>query len=135
MDLTGTDDDDDDSPPAIPDLAAEKLRPAAKLRPSPKRRPAKKKVQAKLKFRSLTMPCRSNASLVVRSDLAEGMVVRTDSAEGKPAARKKCPAQEDPHSCALVPMPFAGSAPVLLGSDSVASPVAGEGSYWGSCCD
>jgi hypothetical protein len=120
VDLTGTD-DDDCMPPAIPDLAAAKLCPATKLRPAPKCAPAKKKIQAKLKVLSVTVPRPSNfASLVVRSD----------SAERKHAAREKCPAQEDPSSSTLMPMPFASSASVLLGTDRVANPVAGEGSYW-----
>jgi hypothetical protein len=127
VDLTGTDDDDcmppaiPDLPPAIPDLAAAKLHPATKLRPAPKCAPAKKKIQAKLKVLSVTVSRPSNfASLVVRSD----------SAERKHAAREKCPAQEDPSSSTLMPMPFASSASVLLGTDRVANPVAGEGSYW-----
>jgi hypothetical protein len=111
VDLTGTD-NDDSVPPAIPDLAA------AKLRPSPKCSPAKKKIQAKLKILSVTVPHPSN------------FAVRSNSAERKPATHEKCPAQEDLPSSTLVPMPFASSASVLLGTDSVASPVAGEGSYW-----
>ena len=132
VDLTGNDDDDSVPPaipdllPAIPDLAAAKLRPAARLRPAPKCSPAKKKIQTKLKVSVTPVPRPSNFA---------PLVVRSDSAERKPAAREKCPAQEDPSSSTLVPMPFASSASVLLGTDRVASPVAGEGSYWGSCCD
>ncbi len=98
MDLTGTDDDDSVPPPVIPDLAAAKLRPAAKVCPAPKRSPVKKKIQAKLMVLSVTVPRPSKfASLVVRSD---------KSGKRKPAACKKCPAEEDPPSFNLVHMPF-----------------------------